>query len=61
MTVRCAGCGRRLKRPTATGYGPVCARRLHRPARIRISRNPDQMPGQAELDLQPMQPTLWSL
>ncbi|TGZ14699.1 hypothetical protein DV517_61820 [Streptomyces sp. S816] len=59
---RCAGCGRRLKRPTPTGLGPVCARRLTgRPARIRITRDPDVPAGQTELPLQPMQPTLWSL
>lgn len=57
---RCAGCGRRLKHPTPSGLGPVCARRLN-PARIRVTRNPDVPAGQTELPLQPMQPTLWSL
>ncbi|MEV7154868.1 hypothetical protein AB0N77_09615 [Streptomyces misionensis] len=59
---RCAGCGRRLKHPTPTGLGPVCARRLNEPpARIRITTDRDQMPGQTELELQPRQVTLWSL
>lgn len=26
--VNCAKCGRRLKKPSETGYGPVCARAL---------------------------------
>ncbi|SFY52095.1 hypothetical protein STEPF1_05364 [Streptomyces sp. F-1] len=59
---RCAGCGRRLKHPTPTGLGPTCARRLNGPpAHIRVTRNPDVPAGQTELDLTPMQPTLWSL
>nr|WP_187279177.1 DUF6011 domain-containing protein [Streptomyces lavendulae] len=64
MTAPRCTCGRPLRDPAsiARGLGPVCARRLTgRPARIRVTRNPDLPAGQTELPLQPMQPTLWSL
>lgn len=28
--LRCAGCHRRLKRPSPSGFGPTCARKLAR-------------------------------
>lgn len=59
---RCAGCGRPL-RASPGPYGPVCARRLNgKPAAIRApATDPSPIPGQVELPLQPMQPTLWSI
>ncbi|MHB9857662.1 DUF6011 domain-containing protein [Streptomyces sp. YIM S03343] len=62
-TPRCT-CGHALRDPVsvARGMGPVCWQRLNgRPPRIRTTTSTDQMPGQAELALEPMQPTLWSL
>ncbi|MBZ6102762.1 hypothetical protein [Streptomyces olivaceus] len=63
---RCAACGRRLRRPSPTGLGPVCARRLAPTARpsatVRAAPPPDHhVPGQTELDLTDHQPSLWSL
>lgn len=65
MIARCRVCGRVLRsvRWRVRGIGPVCARRLgDRPApRIPTPPPPDHIPGQTELPLQPMQPSLWSL
>lgn len=63
---RCAACGRPLRRPSPSGLGPVCARRLQpapaRPHSIRATEPPaEPIPGQTELPLQPFQPTLGSL
>ncbi|MFF7142300.1 DUF6011 domain-containing protein [Streptomyces nodosus] len=61
------GCGRTLTSPVsrAQGYGPVCWRRLHsRPPRTPRPTAPAAdapIPGQVELPLEPMQPTLWSV
>ncbi|WP_329472674.1 DUF6011 domain-containing protein [Streptomyces sp. NBC_01723] len=70
------GCGRWLTTPAsvALGYGRVCAerhgiptgaRRRPAPARprpIRATEPPaEPIPGQVEIDLTPMQPSLWSL
>lgn len=64
--LRCAACGRRLVRPSPTGLGPVCARRLgvtnRKPTAIRPAEAPpERMDGQTELSLTDHQPTLWSL
>lgn len=53
---RCAGCKRPLKRPSPTGYGPVCWRRKHRPPARRPrptapAPTVEPIPGQTELDL----------
>lgn len=63
---RCAACGRPLRRPSPTGLGPVCARRLNpTPTRRPAIRTPDTppgpIPGQVEIPLQNHQPSLWSL
>jgi hypothetical protein len=62
---RCAACGRPLRRPSPTGLGPVCARRLQPTTRRPAIRTPDAppepIPGQTELPLIPFQPTLGSL
>lgn len=63
---RCAACGRPLRRPSPSGLGPVCARRLQpapaRPHSIRATEPAVvHCEGQTALDLQPMQPSLWSL
>lgn len=64
---RCAACGRRLRNPSLSGLGPVCARRLGRTAapskraRTTPPAVPVHVPGQTELPLQDHQPTLWSL
>lgn len=62
---RCAGCHRRLKHPSPSGYGPVCERRVNgappgrapgltaRPATV------EAMPGQTELPLAD-QLTIWN-
>ncbi|WP_443050563.1 DUF6011 domain-containing protein [Streptomyces sp. H27-D2] len=67
---RCRSCRRRLRDPVslAAGRGPKCRRaaagspsgglRIRRPPR---TDQPDVIPGQAELPLRPIQPTLWSL
>jgi len=66
------GCGRKLTsdRARARGYGERCWRKLRHqtPSPTRFSRTPvktpahtEPMPGQTAIDLQPMQPTLWSL
>lgn len=62
---RCLACGRRLRRPSPSGLGPVCFRRLN-PAPARTPARAaeplvEPIPGQTELPLQPMQPSLWSL
>lgn len=63
---RCAACGRRLRRPSPSGLGPVCFRRLNpapaRPAPARVAEPAvAHCDGQTALDLKPMQPSLWSL
>ena len=62
---RCAACGRRLKRPSSSGLGPVCEKRLNptptRPSSAAISQEIPVIPGQVELPLREHQPTLWSL
>jgi hypothetical protein len=68
------GCGRWLTDPVSVArrYGKQCAERLGiapvRPARPRRPRPaprpdtpPEPIPGQVALELQPMQPSLWSL
>lgn len=61
----CQACKRPLKRPSPTGYGPVCARRLTGPTRrkrpARIPNPPDVPPGQDALPLFFFEPTLDSL
>jgi hypothetical protein len=64
---RCLACGRLLRRPSLSGLGPVCFRRLNPPP-PRLPRLPaggevlpEIHPGQTALSLQPMQPSLWSL
>lgn len=75
MTLVCKGCKRRLKNPSPTGYGPVCARKHAPPAprghRTPVRRSsarpalvrpaPDALPGQEALPLFYLQPTLESL
>lgn len=62
---RCAACGRRLRRRSPSGLGPVCARRLGatvQPARASPTTDPmPEIPGQTELPLTDHQPSLWSL
>jgi len=64
---RCQECRRPLRRPSPTGFGPVCERRRNaRPAAKSAARASPAgpvplVPGQTELPLQPMQPSLWSL
>jgi hypothetical protein len=64
---RCAACGRRLSRPSPTGLGPVCARRLgatpaRRPRPVsRPDPPPEPIPGQTEIPLVHFQPTLESI
>jgi hypothetical protein len=64
---RCQECHRPLRRPSPTGYGPVCERRRNarpvaKPAARASPAGPVPLvPGQTELPLQPMQPSLWSL
>lgn len=64
---RCEECHRPLRRPSPSGYGPVCERRRNaRPEPVPTTRTPTAgpvplVPGQVEIQLQPMQPTLWSL
>ena len=64
---RCADCRRRLRRPSPSGYGPVCARRrgIRETPRPTVAASPSGpvpvVPGQTELDLYDRQPTLWSL
>jgi hypothetical protein len=71
----CKGCKRRLKNPSPTGYGPVCARkhtppapRRHRTPTRRSSAHPapvrpapDELPGQEVIPMFFHQPTLESL
>jgi hypothetical protein len=69
---RCSACGRPLSRPSPSGLGPVCARRLgitpaRRPARLRrpvvrpVDAPPEPIPGQVEIPLTHFQPTLEAL
>ena len=64
---RCEACKRPLRRPSASGFGPVCERRRNaRPAPVPAARTPTaaavpQIPGQVALPLVPFQPTLESL
>jgi hypothetical protein len=64
---RCQECHRPLRRPSRSGYGPVCERRRNaRPTPPPAARNPPAaaapaIPGQVALPLQPFQPTLESL
>lgn len=74
-TPRCRGCGRPLKHPSPSGYGPVCARKHTPPAPRRhrtptrrssgrpapVKPAPDALPGQTELPLYFHQPSLESL
>ncbi len=62
---RCLACGRRLRRPSPSGLGPVCFRRLN-PAPARILARAAEPPvvhcdGQTALDLNHHQPSLWSI
>lgn len=71
--LECRGCHRALKRPSPTGYGPVCARKrgltpakAHRTASrrakpVKVPPATDALPGQDELPLFYLQPTLHSL
>lgn len=64
---RCEECHRPLRRPSLSGYGPVCERRRNaRPAPVPAARTPTggpvpAIPGQVEIPLKPLQPSLWSL
>jgi hypothetical protein len=62
---RCAACGRRLRRPSPSGLGPVCFRRLNpAPARTpaRAAKPPvEPIPGQTKIELTHFQPTLGSI
>lgn len=57
--LKCAACGRRLRHPSPTGLGPVCARRLgatvsppRKPARASPAATPPPLhPGQTELPI----------
>jgi hypothetical protein len=61
---RCRECHRPLRRPSASGMGPVCERRRNaRPTPVPTARTPTtapvaSIPGQIEIPLQPFQPTL---
>ena len=60
--VTCRDCGRPLRRPRPSGLGPVCERKQRPPrATIPAPRPDDVLPGQTELPLTDLQPTLWSL
>jgi hypothetical protein len=67
---RCQACGRLLRRPSLSGLGPVCFRRLNpppprtpRPSRLPAVGEvlPEIHPGQTALPLAIHQPSLWSL
>lgn len=69
---RCRDCKRPLKHPTASGYGPDCARkrglgpkrRTRAVPRLKpatVPPAPDALPGQDELPLFHYQATLWSI
>lgn len=64
---RCEACHRPLRRPSLSGYGPVCERRRNaRPApgpaaRASPAGPVPMVPGQVEIPLQHLQPSLWSL
>ena len=60
---RCAACGRRLSRPSPSGLGPVCARRLgpapRRPHAVRTTDPlPEIHPDQTALEFADYQPAL---
>ncbi|MFJ3258471.1 DUF6011 domain-containing protein [Streptomyces sp. NPDC086771] len=61
----CRVCGRPLRSEAsrARGVGPICHRRTHGRAAVRIPTPPadHHVPGQVELPLVHHQPTLWSL
>ncbi|SCF88690.1 hypothetical protein GA0115259_104224 [Streptomyces sp. MnatMP-M17] len=60
----CRVCGRPLRSPESRtrGAGPVCWRNTTTPVRpAPAPPSHTAVPGQTELPLQPMQPTLWSL
>lgn len=60
----CQVCGRPLRSATslARQAGPVCWRATRAPVRrAPAATEHDVIPGQTELPLSPMQPTLWSL
>lgn len=65
--LRCEACHRPLRRPSPSGFGPVCERRRNArlvpvPAVGALPAGPVPLvPGQTELPLQPLQPSLWSL
>lgn len=40
MTPRCAKCNRAMKKPSLTGYGPVCARAMFGAKPERVKREP---------------------
>lgn len=59
---RCRGCKRRLKHATASGYGPVCERRINgRPVVVPSPAHTEIHPDQTELPLFWQPVTLWSL
>ncbi|MFJ7999021.1 DUF6011 domain-containing protein [Streptomyces sp. NPDC096310] len=62
-TVPCRMCGRPLRSQwAARRIGPVCQRKLAgTPRRIPTPRPEHHVPGQDELPLVHLQPTLWSL
>lgn len=60
--ITCRDCRRPLRRPRPSGLGPVCERKQRVPrATIPAPRAADVLPGQTELPLTDLQPTLWSL
>ncbi|MGW2520494.1 hypothetical protein ACWC09_26465 [Streptomyces sp. NPDC001617] len=67
--LECRDCHRRLKNPSPTGYGPTCARKrglttpraVRRPKPATVPPAHDAIPGQTELELVYLQPTLDSL
>ncbi|WP_398904093.1 DUF6011 domain-containing protein [Streptomyces sp. 840.1] len=65
VTRCCRVCGRllRTERSRAAGVGPVCRRASTGRTAARIPTPPpaDHVPGQTELPLAHLQPTLWSL
>ena len=49
---QCAACKRALKRPSPTGLGPVCWRKLHgRPGRRPRTASPAAVPGPGQDEL----------
>lgn len=45
--LRCQGCRRRLKHPSSSGYGPVCAKKMRQspPNSLTASQGPGLPPG----------------